>query len=101
MGEVKRDAKGRFLKGYSGNPNGRSRKTEEEIWLKRLHDCVTPEDFHQMVRVGISRAKAGDSGMLRLFLQYLIGMPTQYVKQDLKGQLQHFIVNWDDANDSD
>ena len=98
---VKRDTKGRFVKGHSGNPNGRSRKTDEELWLQRLHACVTPEDFQQMIEVGMSRAKCGDSAMLRLFLSYLIGQPTQYVKQDLSGSVRLVVVNWDDANGSD
>ena len=97
---VKRDEKGRFVKGSSGNPNGRSRKSDEEIWLKRLHECVTPDDFTQMVRVGVSRAKAGDSAMLRLLFQYLIGMPTQYVKSDVAGQIDVVIVNWEDNDPS-
>jgi len=89
---VMRDAKGRFVKGHSGNPNGRGRKSDEELWLQRLHACVTPLDFEQMIRVGLSRAKAGDSTMLRLFLQYLIGMPTQYVKQDIEAETQNHIT---------
>ena len=98
---VKRDAKGRFVKGHSGNPNGRGRKSDQERWLKRLHECVTPDDFKDMIWVAVSRAKAGDSGMLRLLLQYLIGMPTQYVKQDVAGELQHVIIDWDDANNTE
>lgn len=96
---IMRDAQGRFVKGHSGNPNGNGHKSEEQLWLQRLHACVTPLDFEQMIKVGLSRAKAGDSTMLRLFLQYLIGMPTQYIKQDIAGQLQHIIVNWDDDGD--
>ena len=51
-----------------------------------------------MIQVGMSRAKCGDSSMLRLFLSYLIGQPTQYVKQDVSGGLTLYVVNWDDAN---
>jgi len=93
---VMRDAKGRFVKGHSGNPNGNGRKSDEQLWLQRLRDCVTPTDFEQMIRVAMSRAKAGDAGMLRLLLSYLIGQPTQYVKQNISGELKHVVVNWDD-----
>ena len=93
-----RDAKGRFVKGHSGNPNGRGRKSEEEMWLDRLHACVTPRDFEDMIRVGISRARAGDATMLRLFLQYLIGMPTQYTKQDITADVTHTILTWPDGS---
>ena len=94
---IMRDAKGRFVKGHSGNPNGSGRKSDEQLWLDRLHACVTPLDFEQMIRVGLSRAKAGDSAMLRLFLQYLIGMPTQYVKQDIAADVTHTILTWPDG----
>jgi len=97
---IMRDAKGRFVKGHTGNPNGNNqhtRKGDEEVWLQRLRNCVTPEDFQQMIRVGMSRAKAGDATMLRLFLQYLIGMPTQYVKQDIEAAVTHTILTWPDG----
>jgi hypothetical protein len=99
---VKRDANGRFAKGHSGNPNGRPRRTTEEEFLHKLRSNVTCEDFERMIEVAISRAKAGDIQFTKLLLQYLIGMPTQYIKQDIAGALQHVIVNWDDnTNDDD
>ena len=94
-----RDAKGRFVKGHKfsvGNNGGRPRRSVEEEFLKRLAENVTQDDFDKMILSAVSRAKAGDVACLRLLLQYLIGMPTQYVKQDIAGQLTHIIVNWDD-----
>ena len=96
-----RDAKGRFTKGNKFAKNhGRPRRSAEEQYLERLATNVNADDFDMMIHSAIARAKAGDVACLRLLLNYLIGMPTQYVKQDLRGQIETLIVNWD-VNNSD
>jgi len=98
---IERDSRGRFVKGQSGNPNGRPRRSTEEEFLRKLRTNVDCADFETIIQVAVSRAKAGDIAFAKLLLQYLIGMPTQYVKQDVNGQLDMYVVNWDDANGSD
>ena len=99
-----RNAKGQFVKGHKlsvGNSGGRPRRSVEEQYLARLATNIDQNDFDMMIQSALSRAKAGDVACLRLLLQYLIGMPTQYVKNDMAGQLEVIIIDWDDANDSE
>lgn len=84
-----RDGHGRFVKGNKaavGNKGGRPRRSTEERFLTRLVESVSDDDFDAMIQSAIVLAREkGDIAALRLLLQYLIGMPTEYVKQDIEG----------------
>jgi len=67
--------------------------------LKWLSDSVKKADVEQMAQVATARAKAGDVSALRLLLSYLIGQPTQYIQQQVSGDVD-VLVTWADDNDS-
>lgn len=77
-----RDKRGRFAKGNKGGP-GRPRRSVEEKYLRRLRQNINVEDFDLMVRQALSKAKGGDVALFKLLLNYLIGLPTQYVSTDV------------------
>ena len=56
-----RDAKGRFIKGNSGNPNGRARRSTEDRYLAALSSSVTLKDWREIVDAAVGRAKRGDA----------------------------------------
>ena len=84
-----RDANGRFTKGNQiakGNKGGRPRRSTEERLLQRLVDNVSDGAFDAMIGAGLEKARDGDKAWAALLLAYLIGQPTQYIKQDVDGQ---------------
>jgi len=72
-----RDEKGKFVKGSSGNPNGRPKRAREEKYYEILINSVTFQDWAQIVRKAADQARRGD-GMARKWLaDYLVGQPEQ------------------------
>lgn len=56
-----RDAKGRFVKGCSGNPNGRKPHATEQEYREAIKDVIPLERFiRQLERLAL-RADKGDS----------------------------------------
>lgn len=81
---TERDENGRFAKGHTPYHNGgRKPKATEERFLERLIARVEAQDFEKMTDSLIARAKAGDAGMAKLLLGYLIGLPIQ--RQEISG----------------
>jgi hypothetical protein len=79
-----RDENGRFVKGHSGNPNGRKPKSVEEKYLAAIKKAVTQKELTQIFQSMAARAKAGDVRAARLIVEYLIGKPDQNIFADLK-----------------
>lgn len=72
-----RDEKGRFIKGVSGNPKGRSPREVEEDYRAILVSNVTKEDWAQIVKRAVVDAKKGDTAARKFIADYLIGLPVQ------------------------
>jgi hypothetical protein len=76
-----RDEKGRFVKGHTGNPNGRAPKERELRFYDITLSAVSDEDWRIIVYKARDQAKRGDAVARKWLADYLIGPPTQ--KTDL------------------
>lgn len=74
-----RDDKGRFVKGSSGNPNGRPTKEREEKYYRILMTSCTYADWGKIVEKAIEQAKRGDAVARKWLSDYLIGEPEKNV----------------------
>lgn len=70
LNQVMRDSRGRFLKGYSGNPRGKLPGTLHKT--TRLAKALLEGEAENLVRKCIELALAGDVTALRLCLERLI-----------------------------
>jgi len=91
-----RDDKGRFVKGNSGNPNGRPPKEREERYYEITMTACTYKDWGAIVKRAVQDAKRGDAAARKWLSDYLVGAPDQNV--NLRSSI---IVNWDADNDND
>lgn len=66
-----RDEKGRFVKGHSGNPKGRSTHMREERYYEIAMNTVTFEDWKDIIRAAIKQAKRGDTQARKWLSDYL------------------------------
>jgi hypothetical protein len=73
---AERDQNGRFAPGNRGGP-GRPRKAREEKYLDILVAACTPDEWEQVCRVAIARARAGDSRAREWLANYIIGKPIE------------------------
>ena len=97
-----RDEKGRFIKGQTGNPNGRPKKEREIIYYRILEMAVTKDDWETICAKAVNDAKRGDAVARKWISDYLIGPPVQ--RQEVTGADGGpiYVVNWDaDADNSD
>lgn len=76
---------------------GRPRRSSEEKFLAQLRKAVTDEDFRTICDVLVSGAQTGDVKKIQLLLNYLIGLPTQYIGGDIGVQVWEFV----DADEPD
>ncbi len=81
-----RDAKGRFIKGVSGNPQGRPSLAAELPFKEGIKQGATPEMVKQVIEKLHSLALEGDVQAARTFLEYTCGKPTQLVDVTTDGQ---------------
>ena len=89
---MKRDENGRFVKGKSGNPNGRPKKKEfEKDFLQITIDTVTFDDWKKIVAKAMSQAAKGDGTARKWLSDNLLGLPTQRIDMKLKGK----VLLWD------
>ena len=78
-----RNSDGTFVKGVSGNPNGRpKRKTLTELIHEKLDQ--DPNGWNELVEVIIKLAKGRDRDILKELWHYTDGMPKQIQKVDLE-----------------
>lgn len=67
--EPKRDKRGRFLKGYSGNPLGMPPGTKQKAhFAKTLNKMIGSEDFQEILATAVRLAKAGNAEMTKLLI---------------------------------
>jgi len=77
---AQRDTNGRFVKGHSGNPNGRANKSREERYYQITQETVTLQDWQDIVSTAKQQAKRGDAQARKFLAEYLMGQPTQTVQ---------------------
>jgi hypothetical protein len=93
---VERDSKGRFVKGKSGNPNGRPKREVEQDYLQATISSVSLASWKRIVNKAVLQAERGDSAARKWLSDYLLGLPTQNVNMRHKGK----VVIWDWKKDS-
>lgn len=72
-----RDENGRFVKGASGNPNGRPKRERElRYWEIALTACSF-DDWRAIIRKAVDQAKRGDHTARKFLADYLLGPPVQ------------------------
>jgi len=69
----------RFVKGQSGNPNGRPKKQREERYHEIMLNTVTFDDWEYIIDKAVKQAKSGDAVARKWLSDYLIGAPVQKV----------------------
>ena len=70
-----RDEKGRFVKGYSGNPGGR---TKEQLTARQAFDkAIKTSDMRKLAKKLMTLAMSGNLDAIKMILEYKIGKPTQ------------------------
>jgi len=72
-----RDENGRFVKGQSGNPNGRPAKKREERFMEITLSAVTYTDWREIIKKAIAQARRGDNQARKFLADYLLGPPPQ------------------------
>jgi len=82
-----RDDKGRFVKGCSGNPNGRKPRAAEDRYLEIIREAVTPADIHKAWKRVADKAGKGDMAAAKLLFSYIHGKPEQAVELRQSGSL--------------
>ena len=92
-----RDENGRFVKGHSGNPNGRPPRNREERFLEITLSKVTYRDWAEIVEKAVTQAKRGDATARKFLADYLLGPPTQ--KHDVSSDNTLRVIYIDDWRD--
>ena len=117
---IERDAKGRFTKGSSGNPQGRLPKQVEKTYLQVSESVCSFDVWREIVAKAVEQARRGDARARQWLSDYLIGKPlpmvmamqdnqptTLIVRYAIQEKLKRLAddvsnkpvtVTWDDAN---
>ena len=82
-----RDENGRFIKGTSGNPNGRSKKVREDKYLHIAMNTCTYADWERIIEKAVLQARSGDSVARKWLADYLIGPPVQKNENENTGEM--------------
>jgi hypothetical protein len=80
---VRRDDKGRFIKGTCGGP-GRPPKKVEETYLDRFRDAVSPDEFFKATVAVLKEAQAGDITAWKELAKYALGLPVVKAELDVR-----------------
>lgn len=91
---IARDSKGRFVKGASGNPQGRLPKQTETSYLQVSESVCTFDVWREIVAKAIEQAKRGDARARQWLSDYLIGKPISMVMAVQEKQETEIIVKW-------
>ncbi len=90
-----RDATGRFVKGVSGNPAGRSKKEREYRFYEIAVTTVTFTDWRDIIEKAITQAKRGDSIARKFLADYLMGPPVN--KVEVSDPTINVVIDWGEA----
>ena len=91
---VARDAKGRFVKGASGNPQGRLPKEIEKTYLQVCESTCTFDVWREIVMKAVEQAKRGDARARQWLSDYLMGKPISMVMAVQEKQENVLIVKY-------
>lgn len=78
--QVKRNAKGQIMKGYSGNPNGRPLKGYSITEMIREMLASDPDKKAQLGRSIMEKALSGDTTSQKMIWEHMDGKPKQTVE---------------------
>jgi hypothetical protein len=92
-----RDNKGRFVKGVSGNPNGRPTRATEEEYRQAVLDIVPLERWKLMIEKQAIRAERGDLRAFEALAKYIAppiersdittgGEPLQFIEKIIEAE---------------
>lgn len=95
---IARDSKGRFVKGASGNPQGRLPKQTETSYLQVSESVCTFDVWREIVAKAVEQAKRGDARARQWLSDYLIGKPISMVMAVQEKQEMQVNISWDDEN---
>ena len=93
---IARDSKGRFIKGASGNPQGRLPKRVEQNYLQVSEGVCTFDVWREITMKAVEQAKQGDARARQWLSDYLIGKPLQMIMAVQDKQENALIITWDD-----
>ena len=79
----RRDENGRFVKGASGNPNGRPPKKREERYYQITTNAVTFDQWQRIILKAAKQAERGDAQARKWLSEYLVGTPEQNLAGDI------------------
>ena len=77
---TERDANGRFVKGQSGNPNGRPKKEREERYYEITVSACSFADWTRIIQKAVDQAKRGDATARKWLGDYIVGVPEQNIR---------------------
>lgn len=94
---VKRDKRGRWVKGSSGNPKGRPLKpfaiTNEVKKIMQMKEPVTKKPYLELFAQSVlTRAIEGDPTCTKLVFQYVDGLPVQNIDVNETGEKKIEVV---------
>jgi len=95
---AKRDSKGRFIKGTSGNPNGRAPKYREERYYEIAMNTVTYDDWKKIISKAVHQAHRGDAQARKWLSEYLAPQAQRHI---VDAGIEVFEVSVKDAESSD
>jgi len=74
---MERDKNGKWLKGQSGNLNGRPKRECEEEYLKILVSVCTPARWKAIIDKAVAQAVGGDDKARKWLSDHTLGLPMQ------------------------
>ena len=89
---IARDSKGRFVKGASGNPQGRLPKQTETSYLQVSESVCTFDVWREIVAKAVEQAKRGDARARQWLSDYLVGEPISMVMAVREKQEKEIII---------
>lgn len=95
---IARDSKGRFVKGESGNPQGRLPKQIEQTYLQVSESVCTFDVWREIVAKAIEQAKRGDARARQWLSDYLIGKPLPMIMAVQRHE--PLVIKWVDVETS-
>lgn len=98
---TERDENGRFVKGQSGNPNGRPPKERSEKYYLITMTACTYKDWEAIVKKAVEQSKRGNPTARKWLSDYLIGPPTQRLEHTGADGGAITIINKGNVNPAD